>query len=692
MERLLHDLRYGIRMLRRSPAFTFIALFSLALGIGANTAIFSMIDAMMLKSMPVKDPQQLALFTIARSEGDPSLSMSFPLVERFQASSSSFSGVFATGGGGRSHMIVAGEGGQTELAQVERVTGNFFNVLEVNPVLGRVFTEDDDRACDAHAVAVINYSFWKRRFGLDPSVIGKTVSLDDLSFTVIGVAPPGFNGMQVGNNPDIWYPLGMEDQRPDVLADRSNSMRTEKNSWWLRTIGRLKPGVTREQAQAEMDVIFQKLLNEIAAERTRPWTETDKNKFFGQKIKLESGGSGFSYLRFRFTKPLYILMVTVGLVLLIACANVANLLLARAATRQKEIAVRLSIGASRRRLIQQLLTESVMLAAIGGLLGLGLSRIFTGLMVAYVSSGQQQIALDVSPDARVLLFTLLISLVTGVLFGLAPALRATGFDLVPALKETSGNLRMGMTRVAIDKVLVVVQVALSLFLMIGAGLFVRSLQNLKSVDAGFDAENVLIFDLDTKPSYTTDQRKALIRQLLPRLESLPGARSASVAQFTLLSGNSSGTGVSIPGYTPSPDDNMNCHVLNVGPRFFETMGIPILAGRDFNRQDDINPTGAAIAGQPNAPTATRPVIINQTMATFFYKNEDPIGKHFKNGQVDCEIIGIAKDAKYENLREKTDRAFYTPYFLSGNGGSNIMMRTFNNPKATTNSAQEAVRA
>src|SRR5882724_4148890 len=276
METFLHDLRYGIRMLRRSPVFTLIALCSLGLGIGANTAIFTMINVMMLKSMPVKDPGQLALFTYSGTNGDPSISFSFPLVERFQTNTTAFTGVMAAAGGGLVHMTVAGAGDQSDLVRPDRVTGNFFQVLGINPILGRVITEDDDRKYDAHAVVVISYNFWKRRFGLDPSVIGKGITLNDNPYTIVGVTPPGFTGMEIGGNPDMWYPVWMTDQTPAGIANRKNSMMGQKTSWWLRVIGRVKPGVTMSQAQAEMDGVFQQMLNEIAETRSKNWTASDK--------------------------------------------------------------------------------------------------------------------------------------------------------------------------------------------------------------------------------------------------------------------------------------------------------------------------------------------------------------------------------------------------------------------------------
>jgi len=419
---------------------------------------------------------------------------------------------------------------------------------------------------------------------------------------------------------------------------------------------------------------------------------------------LESGGSGFSYLRLEFTRPLWMLMIVVGVVLLIACANVANLLLARAATRQREIAIRLSIGASRIRLIRQLLTESVLLAIAGGAFGVVFARWITTLLLAYVVNGKSDLSFDLSPDVRVLTFTILVSVATGIVFGLAPAMRATKIDLTPTLKETAGNVSGGRARVAIDKILMVTQVALSLFLLIGAGLFVRSLQNLRNVDSGFDASNVLLFSLETRPSFNAGQRADMARQVLSRIESLPGTRSASLSSFSILSSATWTSGVSVPGYISQPDENMDCYTLAVGPRYFETMGIPVLLGRDFNNGDDKRQDEANASkrnDRNDIQSAATPVIINQTMAARFFRGDNPVGKQFKTGrgdnQANLEIVGVVKDAKYENLREKSQPSFYIPYLLTYDApafrsyAGTFQVRTVGNPLTVSAALQQEIR-
>jgi len=691
VETFWQDLKYGLRMLRRSPVFTFIALLSLALGIGANTAIFTMINAIMLKALPVNNPDQLALFTI-RDSSRPLLSFSYPLYERFRNDKKVFEDVVATGGANRLHMTVADEGqnGQSDLVQAEKVTGNYFNMLGVNPVLGRVLTSDDDRANNPSTVAVVSYNFWKRRFGSNPDVIGKAIVLNDIPFSIVGVAPPAFTGVELGASPDIWYPLWTVTQ---FSSGYSSGLMSNTTSWWLRVIGRLKPGVTVQQAQTEMDGIFQQMLTDIAGPRQAKWTPTERRKFFSQRLELQRVGPGFSYSRAQYLKALWILMTVVGLVLLIACANVANLLLVRAAARQKEIAVRLSIGAGRFRLIRQLLTESILLAVLGGALGLMFSQWAVRLLLTYVSDNRNVISIDLKPDPRVLGFTIAVSLLTGIFFGLAPAIRMTRLDLVTSLKDSSSNVRIGGSRIALDKLLVVTQVALSLFLLIGAGLFVRSLENLRNIDTGFDIRNVLLFSVDVKPGYKPEQRADLARKILMGLDALPGARSASLSSFSLHSGNGWSSKISVPGYTPQIDENMECRTLAVGPRFFETMAIPVLMGRDFDWKDDSIPV-------TDIQNKAIPVVINQTFARTFFKDEEPIGKTFTTGQkneVTLEVVGVATDAKYDNLREKIEPAFYIPYFLTFNHPSfksyagTYQLRTVVDPLVAAATVQRTVK-
>jgi len=697
-DEMFQDLRFGVRMLRTHQGFTMVAVLSLALGIGANTAIFSLINAALLKTLPVKDPQQLVFFMVAGPRGTGT-GFSYPLVEQFNRSNHSFTGMIAANTAGRMRLTEPGTGGQVELVQAGRVSGNFFAVLGVGAVAGRTLTEDDDQPTGAQPVAVISYNFWKRRFGLDPDVVGRKITLDDFPFTVVGVAPPGFFGIEVGSGPDLWWPIRMT---PQVIP--GSQLLNDSDTRWLYAMARLKPGIDVEQARAEMDAVFRQQLNEIAPERLASFTPTQRQNHFEQHIQLVAGGRGFTWLRERVKQPLLILMTVVGLVLLIACANVANLLLARAAGRRKEIAVRLALGAGRFRLIRQLLTESLLLAALSGALGLLLAQWGARLLLAYLPQ-ERTASFDLSPDTSVLGFTLAVSMLTGVLFGLAPALGATRLDLNSSLKDAIGGSG-GRSRLTPHKLLIVTQVALSLFLLVGAGLVVRSLRNLKNVDAGFDRENVTLFSLNTSSGYTLAQRVNLYRQALERLEALPGARAASLASFSLLSGSGSNSNIVVEGYANQPDEDMDCHRLWVGPKYFATMGIPLLQGRDFGPQE-LQPQGGLpvdlpTASQPPRPSATpsAPIaaVINQTMARYFFRDGNPLGRRFRLQQgplqhLPIEVIGVIKDAKYYNLREQTPRTFYLSFFQRPREGTagTMLLRSFADPTSTAAAIQRTVR-
>jgi predicted permease len=653
-DEMFQDLRYGVRMLLKHKAFTAVAVLSLALGIGANTAIFSLINALMLRMLPVKDAQELALFSKVAPRGQD-YHFSYPAYESFRERNQSFNGVIAGSGVGRARLMVNEPSAAIETAQQERVSGNFFSVFGVNAVVGRTLTEADDDPASAQPAAVISYEFWTRRFGLDPGVVGRKITINDTPLVIVGVAPRGFFGFEIGAKPDLWWP---------IRASNDPLLRVE-TSHWIRVLGRLRPGVSLAQAQAEMDLIF----------RQRPYQVAAVRRGSAISIRLETGGAGYTRLRQQFRQPLLILMMTVAVVLLIACINVANLLLARAASRRKEIAMRLALGAGRLRLVRQLLTESVMLAMIGGVAGLFFARLCGRALLTYLPQ-QTQAALDIAPDARVLGFTLAISVLTGLLFGLAPAWQATRIDLVASLKDQAGA-SASRSRLSLNKLLIVTQVALSVFLLIGAGLFVRSLRNLRSIDTGFNYENIVQFNIDRGSGYDLAQSVSLYRQMLARLESLPGARSATLSDFGLLGRNLRGDRVTIPGYAPAPGENMSCYILSVGPRFFETMKMPILAGRDFGPQDD-RPANQGAANEPQNNASAPPLhaVINQTMARRFFGDENPVGKRFRQGGQEIEIIGVAKGAKYTTLRDPASPTFYLYYFEQPSQfGMTLQLRT-----------------
>jgi predicted permease len=658
IEALVQDLKYGLRMLRKNPGFTFVAVLTLALGIGANTAIFSVMNALLLRSLPVKDPQELALFSIIEQQG-PGYAQTYPFYEVVRDHSQSFSGVIAGGSVGDGRLMVKEPGGGTvEPVQQQRVSGNFFSVLGAGAVVGRALSEADDNPASAQPGAVISYEFWRRRFGLDPGVVGRQVTVNDTALTIVGVAPPGFFGFEVGKKPDIWWPIKAAND------ETSRQMLSQNNFWWLLMFGRLRPGVSMAQARAEVDLIFRLQQEKIAGAIGANWTPTERRRHFEHRMALESGSAGVTWLRRQFQRPLLILMITVALVLLIACVNIANLLLARAATRRKEIAVRLAVGAGRFRLIRQLLTESVLLAALGGVAGLLFAHWLSLSLLAYLPR-ENRATLDIPLDARVLGFTLAISILTGFLFGLAPTWQATKLDLTASLKGQTGASAT-RSRLMLNKLLVVAQVALTLFLLVGAGLFARSLRNLRTLDAGINYENIIKFRIDVGSGYDTARLIDLHKQALPRLEALPGARSATLAIATPLTGGVLLSRVSVPGYTPAPDENLNCNALVVGPRFFETMKMPLLAGRDFGPRED---RPALSSNTPDTAADDRPpsilsAVVNQAMARHFFGNENPIGKHFNwdDGGRRIEIIGVVRDAKFTSLREKPPRTFYLYYF------------------------------
>jgi putative ABC transport system permease protein len=679
-EEMFQDLRYGARMLLKNKMFTAIAVLSLALGIGANTAIFSLINALMLRPLPVKAPQELALFSIIESRG-PGYSFQYSFYEMIRDQSQSFSGVITGSNVGDGRLTINEPGGgAVEPIQQQRVSGNFFSALGVNTVVGRALTEADDSPASAQPGAVISYEFWRRRFGLDPGVVGRHVTVNDTALTIAGVAPPGFFGFEVGRKPDIWWP---------IKAANDEASRQMLNQWWLRIIGRLRPGVSMAQAKAEVELIFRRRQEEIAGEKAANWTPTERRQHFEQRVVLESGSAGDAWLWRQFRRPLLILMITVALTLLIACVNIANLLLARAATRRKEIAVRLAVGAGRFRLIRQLLTESVLLAALGGVAGLIFAHWLSRALLAYLPR-ESRSALDIPLDARVLGFTLAVSTLTGLLFGLAPAWQATKLNLTASLKDQTGA-GAGRSRLMLNKLLVVTQVALSLLLLVGAGLFARSLRNLRTLDAGINYENIVQFRIDAGGGYDTARLIDLHRQALSRLEALPGARSATLTIATPLTGGTLLSRVSVPGYSSGPDENMACAILLVGPRYFETMKMPLLAGRDFGPPEDRPAPSEQADAQPPAPISG---VINQTMARYFFGNENPIGKRFNvDGGGLIEIIGVVRDAKFTNLREQPPRTFYLYFFQAPIPLFNltIQFRTDGDPASYAATVQRVVR-
>lgn len=694
MGSLVQDLRYAGRMLLKSKTFTAVAVLSLGLGIGANTALFSLVDAVLLKTLPVKNPNELVLFNwlsgprglsrglMGSVQTDPSngmrtsTSFSYLAFERFRDNNETLADVFAFA---PIFQLNANVNGQPEIANGQFVSGGYYDGLGVRRVIGRTITADDDKA-GASPVVVITHRYWQRRFAEDPEAVGKTLSINNVPFTIIGITPPEFSGAsEIGWSPDLSMPFSAQPQVSPHESDLDGAW-----FWWLQIMGRLNPGVTAEQVAASFEPVFQQSAQEgwaAALARFPPRTQSQNPAPRDvPKLRAASGSQGLTDLRAAYAQPLKILMGIVGLVLLIACANVANLQLARAATRQKEIAVRLAIGASRWRLIRQLLTESLLLAFLGGAVGVLFANWGKDLLLVLRPWGGGELALNLKLDLRVLGFTIAVSLLTGLVFGLAPALRATRVDLTPALKDNARNLAGG-SRSILTKSLIVVQVAMSLVLLVGAGLFVRTLSNLQNVDAGFNRENLLLFSVDPGLNgYDRPRMGQLYGRITERLEAVPGVRSATVSLIPLLSGQGQTRTISVQGYAAQPEEEHDAKVNIVGGHFFDTLEMPILLGRGLSSGD--------------GETSPRVGVVNQTMARKYFGDENPLGKRFgfggpeTSGQI--EIIGVARDAKYTGLRAQTEPTVYIPYQQGIPRHATFIVRTGGDPSAMTGSIREAV--
>jgi predicted permease len=661
---LRQDLRFAFRMLRKNPGFTAVAVLTLALGIGANTAIFTLMDAVLLKRLPVEQPEQLIELMTVYGGGAAYLdaksfnSFSYPALQHLRQHNRSLSGLIASSNG-RFYCVV--EGAPPERVAGQYVTGDFFSVLGVSSVAGRTITPDDDRFGAPHPVAVISDGYWTRRFGRNPAVLGKSILVENVPLTIVGVIPEKFFGTQIGRRVDLWAPLSTEPLM------RQPSWTASAGPKWLQLVGRLKPGVSLEQARADLETQFR--LAVVEAELALNLTPEVRQGALNLKLRVEPAGNGLSDLRRQFSRPLAVLMIIVGLVLLIACANLANLLLARAAARQREIAVRLALGAGRARLIRQLLTENLLLALIGAAAGLLLADAGTQYLLKLLASGRTPVLLDVQPDARLFVFTGLLSVLTALLFGLAPALRASRTDLIPALKEGGRGAEAGGSRQRLSRGLIVAQIALSLVLLVGAGLFLRTLRNLHSIDLGFERENVLLVELDPSHSgYTPERMRGLFMGVLERLQAIPGVRSASLSWNPPIAGGGSSRTVSVEGRAPGPEADREIYLNWIAPRYFETLGVPLIAGRDFGPRD--------------TQGAPRVVILNQTMAHHFFGDANPIGQRIRVEDNDIrEIVGVVGDSHYLEIREKIAPTLYLNTFQEQRPGSELAIRTSGDPIA-----------
>jgi predicted permease len=708
MRTLWQDLRFGARMLLKQKGVTAIAVLSLALGIGANTALFSVVDAMLLKRLPVKEPERLALFQIYYTSEKFSPGSQYGLDSVDPVTGQTRITSFTLGSfqrmreqqGALSHLfaflplnlnVVAG--GQADVANGQVASGNYYAGLGVQPLLGRLLTDEDDKP-NATPVAVLSYRYWQKRFGGDAGIVGKQINLNNVAFTVIGVTPQGFDGTgQVGDTRDITVPLALE---PQLNADQKRSMLYRPELWWLILMGRLKPGATLAEAQGRFETVFRQSVAEHRAARDAHSLATGGNALGPidpkdyPRLALVSGAQGEMDYREFYAPSLYLLLGVVGVVLLIACANVANLLLSRASSRQKEIGVRLALGASRVRLMRQLLTESVLLAAVGGALGLLLAMwIKDGLLAVGDWGGPNMSGFEAKLDGRVLGFTMGLSLLTGLVFGLVPAWRATKAPLGPTLKD-SGRGSSAASRSLFGRGLVVMQIALSLLLLIGAGLFVRTLVNLQRADLGFNTKKLLLFKVSPLLNgYQGERLAQLYDRMTERLEALPGAPKVTFSNLTLLEGSRGRSSVYLrDAFNAPPDANGDIrqsgvtYYLLTGENFWETMEIPLLAGSAFTKRDDAR--------------APKVAVVNQSFAKEFFFNESPIGKRFtldSKKPDEYEIVGLVKDAKYRRQRDDAPPTAYLPWRqnLRDMDRATVEMRFTGDPNATIAAVRQAMR-
>jgi predicted permease len=652
-EYLLQDIRFGLRQLRNSPGFTSIALLSLALGIGANTAIFTLVNAILLRPLPVQNPSELVLFGDGRAQG---LTFSVPdgkwqlfsysFFHDFRRQATSYAGIAAVNSTQfASKASIAGSAYQT--AHVDLVSGSYFPVLGVPAFLGRTIIESDDNAPGAGPVAVASYVWFQRHFNGDPSALGKTIRIQSHDYTLIGVARPGFSGVTVARSTDLWIPLSMETEMSPGQNGLANNFFQS-----LQLIGRLKPDVEPAQASSETNFLFKQIMRDYLGPQP---SQKHIEDIAHAGVELTPGSRGISPLRASFSLPLKILMTIVALVLLIACANIANMLLARGVARTREVAVRMALGASRGRVVFQLLIESVLLSVAGAVAGLALAWKASILLLQMATPGPDPVPLNLTPDLPVLAFTLGLTVLTALLFGCLPALRATGIEFTPALKDGRGSSSVS-ARGALARSLIVGQIALSVLLLVVAGLFVRSLIHLTSIDTGFDKHNVLVFSLDSStanlPHHSPDEIRSvhLQEQIESRVQAIPGVQSDSFAFFTFNQGSWSDL-VLFQGVPRTPENADQVFFNNVGNGFFSTMGIPLLAGRTFTAQDTQNSPKVAV--------------INESMARRFFPNRSAVGDRFAVGETpdhpgEIEVIGVVKDAKYNALDEGSLQAAYFP--------------------------------
>ena len=673
------DLRLAVRGLRRNPLFATVAILSLALGIGANTAIFTLLDQLLLRKLPVKAPDELVMLYQQGAHNGSNMGTrmhSYPMYQDYQTRAEPLAEVLCRRLADASISI----DNRTERVLVEMVSGNYFSMLGVGPAAGRVFnSQEDDQVYQGHPVVVLGYDYWVSRFAKDPAVVGKKILVNNYPMSIVGVSAEGFAGIDPARAPEIRVPVLM---KPVIVPDWTWLHMDNRRARWVQVFARLKPGYTVESARAPLQGLFTQIRQyEMTLPAAKDWSEYSRQRFMQGQMLVESAAMGFSGLRNEFSTALIVLMCMVGLVLLIACANVANLLIARGFMRQKEIAVRLSLGASRGRLVKQLLIESLLLSFLGGVAGVFLAIVLTRSLLALIPVEGQPLLINAFPDGRILAFTMVLTFATGIVFGLLPALRASRPDPWTTLKDTVGSIAGAGGSLFLRKGLVTAQVALSFLLLFGAGLFVRSLQNLKTTDTGVALDNLVTFQLSPDLSGYDEQRTVnFYNQLLERLRSAPGIKSAAHAAVAILAGDEWDSSTSVEGHRPADGEDMQAFMNALSPGYFETMKIPVLEGRDFTPLDI----------KQNSKVA----IVNRRFAEHFFKGASAVGKHLGQGvgpkvKLDVEIVGVVADSLYEGPREGVRRQVFVPNW--GRGGAVFYVRTLTGSSSAYNIIRNEVR-
>ena len=685
MNGILQDVRYALRQLRKSPGFTLVAILTLALGIGANTGIFTLVNAVLLKSLPVPEPEQLFLVRASDWLAD-STRFSYPLYQSMRAALPQSATLAAMTWPGDFYTDFGSS--QPEMAKGQLVSGNYFQTLETYPALGRLLTVNDDRVVGGSPVAVISYGCWQRRFGRDPSLIGRKIVVNGMPVEIVGVAAPAFFGTRAGTAPEFWLPTTMQSTVHYAQHYRQAGAAESDKPWipqpdlsWLQFIVRVKSPEALPQADAALNRVFRQDLERLALNLTDP---QERQALLRTRLELEPGGQGLPTLRRSFSQSLMVLMGTVALVLLIACANLANLFWRGQSGREREIAVRFSLGATRARLARQLLTECLLLSGFSAVLGIGVAGWCSAVLPKWASSGDTPIPLSLAPDARVLLFSTAIALLTGVLFGLAPAVQGTRVEPVSALKASArgfaGSGRVG-SGWSLKQILVASQVALSLVLLVGAGLFLRTLRNFSELDPGFDRDHILTVWLDTHMGgYKEEQLPPLYQRLISGVEAIPGVRSASLASCGLATGCVDSSGIYFPGVS-HPNGETAAQQLRVSQRFFDTVGIPLVEGRDFATTDT-----------EKSPAVT---IVNQTFVREFLKDKNPIGQYFGYDAVNnhqFQIVGVVKDARVNDIRESAPPMIYHSIAQEVVDAESLDVRTVADPNQLISQVRQAVRS